>query len=244
MSNYWWIFVFLAFFAVQLLLMVLWPKFILPLFNKLTPLEDGVLKTRLMDLADRSGFAANTIEVIDGSKRSSHSNAYFTGFGKFRRIVLFDTLIDQMEDEEIEAVLAHEIGHYKLGHIPKRLLLSFLTGLFAFYGLSLVLSQVWVMEGLQLPSNLTGSLAPILIALILILPNLLTGFLLCPSFRGNMSNEADRFAKNAMNDGIALQRALAKLYRENLSHPMPHALLVFFHYSHPTYFDRVKALQN
>ena len=125
MSNYWWIFVFLAFFAVQLLLMVLWPKFILPLFNKLTPLEDGVLKTRLMNLADRSGFAANTIEVIDGSKRSSHSNAYFTGFGKFRRIVLFDTLIDKMDDQEIEAVLAHEIGHYKLGHIPKRLFYHF-----------------------------------------------------------------------------------------------------------------------
>ena len=245
MSNYWWIFVFLAFFAVQLLLMVLWPKFILPLFNKLTPLEDGVLKTRLMNLADRSGFAANTIEVIDGSKRSSHSNAYFTGFGKFRRIVLFDTLIDKMDDQEIEAVLAHEIGHYKLGHIPKRLFLSFLTGLLAFYGLSLALSQAWVMEGLQLHSGLTGSLAPLLIALILILPNF-TYWLspLSNIFSRKHEYEADRFAKNAMNDGIPLQQALAKLYRENLSHPMPHALLVFFHYSHPTYFDRVKALQN
>lgn len=245
MFNYWWILVFLAFFLVQLLLMVLWPKFILPLFNKLSPLEDGVLKTRLMELASRTGFATNSIEVIDGSKRSSHSNAYFTGFGKFRRIVLYDTLIDQMDDLEIEAVLAHEIGHYKLGHIPKRLLLSFLTGLLAFYILSLALSQTWVMEGLQIPSDLTGSLAPLLLVLILILPNFT--YWLSPVsniFSRKHEYEADRFAKNAMNDGIPLQRALAKLYKKNLSHPMPHPLLVFFHYSHPTYFDRVKALKD
>ena len=116
--------------------MILWPKFIIPLFNKLSPLEEGELKDRLMALSEKTGFKAKAIEVIDGSKRSGHSNAYFTGFGKFRRIVLYDTLIEQMKIEEIEAVLAHEVGHYKLGHIPKRLAVSFFLGLGGFFLLS------------------------------------------------------------------------------------------------------------
>ena len=124
--HYWWAATFMVFFGIQLLMMVLYPKLILPLFNKLTPLEEGELKDRLMALSNKTGFKANTIEIIDGSKRSGHSNAYFTGFGKFRRIVLYDTLINQMSIEEIEAVLAHEVGHYKMGHIPKRLFMSFL----------------------------------------------------------------------------------------------------------------------
>ena len=95
-------------------------------------MENGELKDRLMALSDKTGFKANTIEVIDGSKRSGHSNAYFTGFGRFRRIVLYDTLINQMSIEEIEAVLAHEVGHYKMGHIPKRLIMSFVMGLAGF----------------------------------------------------------------------------------------------------------------
>ena len=101
---------------------------------------------RLFDLSERTGFAAQTIEVIDGSKRSSHSNAFFTGFGRFRRIVLYDTLINQMEDEEVEAVLAHEIGHYKEGHIPKKLIVSFLTGLFGFYLISFCMKQIWLLK--------------------------------------------------------------------------------------------------
>ena len=113
LPNTWWILSFCIFFLIQLILMVLWPKIFLPLFNKLTPLDDGSLKDRLQALADRSGFKAKTIEVIDGSKRSGHSNAFFTGFGKFRRIVLYDTLLEQMEETEIEAVLAHEVGHYR-----------------------------------------------------------------------------------------------------------------------------------
>ena len=107
----WWIWGFALMMSFQLLMLVLYPKLILPLFNKLTPLPEGELRTRLMALADRTGFRASTIEVIDGSKRSGHSNAYFTGFGRFRRIVLFDTLIAQLSTEELEAVLAREIGH-------------------------------------------------------------------------------------------------------------------------------------
>ena len=140
--------------------MILWPKFIIPLFNKLSPLEAGELKDRLMALSDKTGFKAQAIEVIDGSKRSGHSNAYFTGFGKFRRIVLYDTLIEQMEIEEIEAVLAHEVGHYKLGHIPKRLAISFFLGLGGFFLLSYFLKSPWFYEGFGLEEELTMSFAP------------------------------------------------------------------------------------
>ena len=243
-STYWWVFAFCAFFFIQLSMMVLWPKFILPLFNKLTPLEDGNLKKRLFDLAERTGFSAQTIDVIDGSKRSGHSNAFFTGFGRFRRIVLYDTLINQMNDEEVEAVLAHEIGHYKEGHIPKKLMVSFLTGLFGFFLISFSMKQTFLFEGLGLPIHYVGSISAILIALVLFLPNFT--YWLTPIsniFSRKHEYEADRFAKNAMSNGRELISALQKLYRENLSHPLPHKLLVFFHYSHPTFFERKEALE-
>ena len=207
-------------------------------------MDDGDLKSRLFALADRTGFAANSIEIIDGSKRSGHSNAFFTGFGKFRRIVLYDTLINQMEEEEIEAVLAHEIGHYKEGHIPKKLILSFLTGLLGFYCISIVLEQDWVYAGLGLSQSYAGSISVILIALILFIPNFTYWFTPVSNiFSRKHEYEADRFAKKAMSNASSLISALQKLYRENLSHPLPHPYLVFFHYSHPTFFDRKKALE-
>lgn len=243
-SEYWWLFAFSAFFLFQLAMMLLWPKFILPLFNKLSPLEDGSLKERLFDLAKRTGFAAQTIDVIDGSKRSSHSNAFFTGFGKFRRIVLYDTLINQMKESQVEAVLAHEIGHYKKGHIPKRLFFSFITGLMGFYFLSLGMSQPWLFSELNLPNQYIGSMSAVLIGAILIIPNFT--YWLSPIsnvFSRKHEYEADRFARDAMGGGKELVEALQQLYRENLSHPSPHWLLVFFHYSHPTFFDRKNALE-
>ena len=124
MGRSWWLWGFALLFGFQLLMLVLYPKLILPLFNKLTPLPEGELKTRLLALGERTGFKAATIEVMDGSKRSGHSNAFFTGFGRFRRIVLFDTLIQQLPAEELEAVLAHEVGHYRRGHIPRMLAMS------------------------------------------------------------------------------------------------------------------------
>ena len=114
--------------------MVLWPRFIIPLFNTLKPLEDSDLREKLHALSEKTGFKTKEIQVIDGSKRSAHSNAFFTGFGRFRKIVLYDTLINQMDSKEIIAVVAHEIGHYKLGHIPKRLAQSFVLGLVFFLG--------------------------------------------------------------------------------------------------------------
>ena len=132
MGSYWWLWAFAVFWLFQVIMVIVYPMFILPLFNKLEPLESGELKDRLMALGDRCGFKSKTIFVMDGSKRSGHSNAFFTGFGQFRRIVLYDTLIEQMEIEELEAVLAHEIGHYKCGHIPQRLIFQHCLLLYCF----------------------------------------------------------------------------------------------------------------
>jgi STE24 endopeptidase len=241
--QYWWIAAFVVFFAIQLLLMVLYPKLILPLFNKLTPLEDGELKDRLMALSDKTGFQANTIEVIDGSKRSGHSNAYFTGFGRFRRIVLYDTLIEQMSIEEIEAVLAHEVGHYKMGHIPKRLVMSFVMGLAGFGLMGYLLQSKWFFLGLGLDASLTSSFSPLIIGLSLTLGF----FTYCLTPISNLFSrkhefEADNFAKEAVGGFEPLVSALRKLYVENLSHPLPHPLLVKFHYSHPTLLEREVAM--
>ena len=243
MPDFWWTIAFGAFFAIQLLLMILWPKIILPLFNKLSPLEDGELKDRLMELSEKTGFKAKTIEVIDGSKRSGHSNAYFTGFGRFRRIVLYDTLIKQMKIEEIEAVLAHEVGHYKLGHIPKRMALSFFLGLLSFAVLAGLLKSSWFYESLGLPSSLLGSFSSLVVGL-----SLSMGFFsywitpLSNYLSRRHEYEADEFAKQSVNSPEPLISALRKLYVENLNHPIPHRIMASFHYSHPTLPEREKAL--
>ncbi|MAL85355.1 MAG: hypothetical protein CMI23_03235 [Opitutae bacterium] len=242
--NWWWVGAFVVFFMIQLLMMVLYPKLILPLFNKLTPLEDGELKDRLMALSNKTGFKANTIEVIDGSKRSGHSNAYFTGFGRFRRIVLYDTLIKQMSIEEIEAVLAHEVGHYKMGHIPKRLVMAFVMGLGGFGLMGYLLESEWFYTGLQLDTSLVSSLSPLIIGLSLTL-GFFTYWLTPISnlFSRKHEFEADDFAKKAVGGADPLISALRKLYVENLSHPLPHPLMAGFHYSHPTLLEREGAMK-
>jgi len=242
--QYWWVAAFVVFFGIQLLMMVLYPKLILPLFNKLTPLEDGELKDRLMALSHKTGFKANTIEVIDGSKRSGHSNAYFTGFGRFRRIVLYDTLINQMSIEEIEAVLAHEVGHYKMGHIPKRLIMSFVMGLGVFGLMGYLLQSDWFYSGLRLDVSLVSSLSPLIIGLSMTL-GFFTYWLTPVSnlFSRKHEFEADDFAKKAVGRAEPLISALRKLYVENLSHPLPHPLLAGFHYSHPTLLEREGAMR-
>ena len=245
LPQIWWIVVFLVFFMIQLLMMVLFPKLILPLFNKLSPLDEGELKDRLMKLSDKTGFKANSIEVIDGSKRSGHSNAYFTGFGRFRRIVLYDTLIEQMSVEEIEAVLAHEVGHYKMGHIPKRLIMSFFTGLLGFGLIGYLLQSEWFYMGIGLDASLTSSLGPLIVGLSLIL-GFFTYWLIPLSnfFSRKHEFEADNFAKNSVGGADSLISALRKLYVKNLSHPLPHPLMAGFHYSHPTLLERENALRN
>jgi STE24 endopeptidase len=243
----WWIIGFVLIFGFQLLMMVLYPKLILPLFNKLTPLENGELKNRLMALAEHTGFKAQTIDVIDGSKRSGHSNAYFTGFGKFRRIVLFDTLINQLSIDELEAVLAHEIGHYKCGHVPKMLIMSGAI-MFSGFGLLHILSS-WptFFTSFGLENTIGFSETHMTLALILFFLIIPTLFFWVSPFVALWTRkheyEADEFAHNACRSSNPLIRALHKLHTKNLSNLTPHPWYSAFHYSHPTLIEREAALK-
>jgi STE24 endopeptidase len=236
----WWLWGFALMFGFQLLMMVLYPKLILPLFNKLTPLPEGELRGKLLALAERTGFRAQTIEVIDGSKRSGHSNAYFTGFGRFRRIVLFDTLIAQLTTDELAAVLAHEIGHYRRGHIPKMIALS--AGmLLAGFGIIAWLAQSpWFDTAFGFPA---GEIAPAFL-LFGLLSGLVT-FWFSPVmnlFSRKHEYEADAFARDAVGGPAAMIGALRKLAQKNLTNLTPHPWFSAFFYSHPTLVERERSL--
>ena len=235
LGDYWWVLAFVALFLFQICLMILWPRFILPLFNKLTRLEDRELEDKLQALAQKTGFKSQEILVIDGSKRSSHSNAFFTGFGKFRKIVLYDTLLKQLNHEEIVAVVAHEIGHYRLGHIPKRLFVSFVLGLLYFWIIHQLLVSSWFTTGLNIPSVFAGELSPVLIAVILF-GGVFTFWIspLSNFFSHKHEYEADRFAADSGDSKQSLLSALRKLSTENLSYPLPHRLVSVFYHSHPS----------
>jgi STE24 endopeptidase len=236
----WWLWAFVLVFGFQLLMLVLYPKLILPLFNKLTPLPEGDLRTRLLALGDRTGFKASTIEVIDGSKRSGHSNAYFTGFGRFRRIVLFDTLIAQLTPEELEAVLAHEIGHYRRGHIPKMIAMSAAMMLGGFAVIAWLARSPWFNQSFGFPAN---ELAPSFL-LFALLSGLVTFWFspLMNVLSRKHEYEADDFAREAVGGPVAMVGALRKLAQKNLSNLTPHPWFSAFHYSHPTLVEREAAL--
>jgi STE24 endopeptidase len=236
----WWVWGFALVFGFQLLMLVLYPKLILPLFNKLTPLPEGELRTRLLALGERTGFRAKTIEVIDGSKRSGHSNAYFTGFGRFRRIVLFDTLIAQLTPEELAAVLAHEIGHYRRGHIPKMIALSAAMMLAGFALVAWLARSPWFNLSFGFPAN---ELAPSFL-LFGLLSGLVTFWFspLMNVLSRRHEYEADAFARDAVGSPVAMVGALRKLAQKNLSNLTPHPWFSAFYYSHPTLVERERAL--
>ena len=234
-GEYWWVFAFFALFFFQISLMVVWPRFILPFFNKLTRLEDRDLESKLQMLCQQTGFKSQEILVIDGSKRSSHSNAFFTGFGKFRKIVLYDTLLKQLSHKEIVAVVAHEIGHYRLGHIPKRLAVSFILGLFYFWVIHQLLLSSWFTSGLNLPEAFASELSPVLVFAVLF-GSAFTFWIspLSNYFSHKHEYEADRFAADVIESEQSLLSALRKLSSENLSYPLPHRLVSVFYHSHPS----------
>ena len=242
MGAYWWLYGFGILFVFQLVMMVLYPMLIMPLFNKLEPMEEGPLKQRLMAMADKAGFLCQTIQVMDGSKRSAHSNAFFTGFGKFRRIVLYDTLIDQLGEAEIEAVLAHEIGHYKRGHIPKMIALSGIMMLAGFWIVDWLAYSQWFFEGFGFE---TSNLA-IAFLLFSIMGGLFM-FWLSPLFNilsRKHEYEADAFARDVVEDWKPLSSALRNLSEKNLSNLTPHPAYSGFHYSHPTLLEREAAMKD
>ena len=239
-GNHWWIVAAVIVIGFQLLMLVLYPKLIMPLFNKFSPLNDGELKDRLFKLAKKTSFATNKIEVIDNSKRSGHSNAFFTGFGKFRKIVLFDTLIEQLSTDEVEAVLAHEIGHYKKGHIPKKLFFSFLMTFIVFGVIAWAMNQVWLIEAFGFSKS---SFAVMLILLSLYGGIISFWFSPIVNWKSRKDEyEADAYAKSIIASPIFLINALKKLVKKNLSNFEPHPMYSMTYYSHPTLKEREKAL--
>jgi len=241
-TQFWWLWGFASFFVFQLVLVVVYPMFIMPLFNKFEELPEGELRERLMGLSQRTGFKARTILVMDGSKRSSHSNAYFTGFGRFRRIVLYDTLIEQMQERQLESVLAHEIGHYKLGHIPKMLILSAVSLFLSFLALGWLQQSGWFAEAFGFaPSSAIGPV----VLLFGLLAGLVTFWITPLTNRLSRKHEyeADAFASQSLdNDPMPIIQALRVLSRKNLSNLTPHPVYSAFHYSHPTLLERESAL--
>jgi STE24 endopeptidase len=240
-GHYWWICVFIFIAGFQLLLLIIYPMIIAPLFNNFEPLKTGELRERILDLAGQVGFKASGIFLMDGSRRSAHSNAYFTGIGKAKRIVLFDTLISQMSVEQTVAVLAHEMGHYKMKHIRRMLVIQLAV---LFVGLS-VLSRLvnyqpfFAAFGVDQPSNHVA----------LVLFTLVSGpftFYLGPlmNFLSRKHEyEADRFAANVLRDGCPMEQALIKLTVENLSNLTPDPWYSAYHYSHPTTAERISAIR-
>ena len=212
----------------------------MPLFNTFTPLPEGGLRDRLLALAERTAFQARSIQVMDGSKRSQHSNAFFTGFGRFRKIVLFDTLIQHLTEPELEAVLAHEIGHFKKKHVPKLLAVSAVTSFVGFYLIAVLARQAWFYRAFGFEP---GTLVPALL-----LFGLLAGtvtFWFSPLSHGwsrRYEYQADAFATDVMHEPGSLIGALRKLNEKNLSNPTPHPWYSWFYYSHPTLRERERAL--
>lgn len=239
-GTLWWLWGFILFTAFQLVMIVLYPKVIAPLFNKFTLLEEGSLKEKVEALADRLGFKTRGIFVMDGSKRSRHSNAYFSGLGRVKRIVLFDTLIRSLEEDQVAGVLAHEIGHEKLGHILKRLALSVSSGLLGFWLLSLLLNYSPFFEAF----GFSGTSPQAVLVLVMFVSGPFT-FYLKPLFSWwsrRHEYQADHFVKSRTRYGKAFQTALKRLSKDNLSNPVPHPLYSFYHYSHPTTLERIRAL--
>jgi len=239
-GAWWWLWAWGVWMGFNLLVLVLYPTVIAPLFNKFQPLEDESLKARVTALMQRCGFAAKGLFVMDGSKRSAHANAYFTGFGASKRVVFFDTLLKQLSPPEVDAVLAHELGHFKHKHIIKRIVAMFALSLAGFALLGWLSTQAWFYTGLGVRPNMTGSNDALALLLFLLAVPLFS-FFISPLF-AQLSRrhefEADAYAI-AQTDGKDLQSALLKLYQDNASTLTPDPVFVKFYYSHPPASERL-----
>jgi STE24 endopeptidase len=243
----WWLWAAALVIAFQLLLLLVAPAIIMPLFNKFTPLPEGTLRERLFALAQRTDFPTRSIELMDGSKRSRHSNAFFTGFGRFRKIVLFDTLVAQLTEPELESVLAHEIGHYKKRHVLKLLGVSIAGVIAGFATIAWLTRQQWFYRAFCFEHHAGFAAANVVPAMLLFC--LLAGtviFWLSPfinSWTRRFEYEADAFAHATMGEAQSMVYALRKLSEKNLSNLIPHPLYSGFYYSHPTLLERERALR-
>ena len=243
-GGLWWLWAWGAWTGFNLLALVLYPTLIAPLFNKFEPLADESLKARVQALMTRCGFAAKGLFVMDGSKRSAHANAYFTGLGAAKRVVFFDTLLKKLTPGEVEAVLAHELGHFKHRHVLKRIVSMFALSLAGFALLGWLSGQAWFYGGLGVaPSMNAPNDAVALLLLLLVVP--VFSFFVAPlfaRFSRKHEFEADAYAC-AQADGRDLAAALLKLHQDNAATLTPDPLYVRFYYSHPPAGERLAALQ-
>ncbi|CAG0974138.1 STE24 endopeptidase [Burkholderiales bacterium] len=241
-GDLWWLWAWVAWIGFQLLLFVLYPTLIAPLFNTFTPMPEGPLRTRIEALLARCGFASRGLWLMDGSRRSSHGNAYFTGLGRAKRIVMFDTLVARLSPEETEAVLAHELGHYKLAHIAKRLAWSAAASLAVFALLAWLMRSDWFYTGLYVPAS-PDRPGVALVLFFLVLP--VFTFLLAPLaswYSRRHEYEADAFAAKHASAG-AMVSALVRLYEDNAATLTPDPLHSAFHDSHPPAGLRIARLE-
>lgn len=246
MGAYWWLYVWLVWMAFNLLVLFIYPSFIAPLFNKFTPMQDEEMKARIEALLAKCGFTSSGLFVMDGSRRSAHGNAYFTGFGKTKRIVFFDTLLERLSGAEVEAVLAHELGHFKRRHVMKRIAATFAISLGFLWLLGQLMQTTWFYEGLGVTPSTGSGQAPTALALLLffmVLP--VFSFLLHPLFASLSRKhefEADAYAAQ-QTDKHDLVSALVKLYQDNAATLTPDPLYSMFYDSHPPAMARIAHLQ-
>jgi STE24 endopeptidase len=239
-GRWWWVWAWVLWLAVMLIMAWAWPAFIAPLFNRFSPLKDASLKARIEALLQRCGFASKGVFVVDNSRRSSHGNAYFTGIGRYKRIVFFDTLLERLAHPEVEAVLAHELGHFRLKHVRKRVLLSVLT---TFLGLALLgwltgRPDFYTALGVPVPSTHAA-----LLLFMLVVPVFM--FFITPLaslWSRRHEFEADEFATRYAS-ASELAAALVKLHRDNASTLTPDPLYAAFYYSHPPPLARISRLR-
>ena len=244
MGSNWWFYAWLAWMGFNLVVLAIFPTWIAPLFNKFTPLEDAPLKARIEQLMRRCGFKSSGLFVMDGSRRSNHGNAYFTGFGKTKRIVFFDTLLSRLDTPEIEAVLAHELGHFKRRHVIKRIVWTFAMSLVFLWGLGYLMQQDWFYEGLGVSVSHMPSSAMALLLFFLVMPTFTFLFQPVASLYSRKHEfEADEYAAGNAS-ATDLIRALLKLYQDNAATLTPDPLHSAFYDSHPPAAMRIARLQN
>jgi STE24 endopeptidase len=242
-GTLWWLWAWTAWMGFNLLLLVVYPMFIAPLFNKFQPLQDETLKARVTELMRRCGFAAKGLFVMDGSKRSAHANAYFTGFGAAKRVVFYDTLLAKLSAGEVDAVLAHELGHFKHKHITKRIVLMFALSLVGFALLGWLAARTWFYQGLGVQPSMTAPNDALALLLFLLVVPVFSFFVspVVAQLSRRHEFEADAFAAT-QTSGRDLGTALLKLYEDNASTLTPDPVYVKFYYSHPPASERLARL--
>jgi STE24 endopeptidase len=238
-GSYWWLYLWAVWSLFNLLILAIYPTWIAPFFNKFSPLKDKILKTKIIALLKKCGFKSQGLFVMDGSARSNHGNAYFTGFGRNKRIVFFDTLLERLNHNEIEAVLAHELGHFHHNHVKKRMIIMFLVSFIGLAILGYLKDQLWFYHGLGVAEPSNGSA---LLLFMLVGPTFIFFIKPIMAFYSRQNEfEADRYAKTH-SSATYLKESLVKLYRDNASTLTPDPLYSAFYDSHPPALQRIARL--